>query len=130
MTLFFSITSALTVLGTQSTFRTGDHTYKLPTHGGYTYSPLMYNLNSKHFIESSESVTNFPYFIMESTYSGKILPRKFLVIDESHNAESELSKFIEVKTTFLSILTLPIEVFNHTTLQRGLMFVKSHFSFF
>ena len=56
-----------------------------------------YKNAKKDFIESSESVTNFPYFVTESTYSRKILPRKFLVIDESHNAESELSKFIEVK---------------------------------
>ena len=53
--------------------------------------------NSKNtFLESKESVTNFPYFIMESTYSRKIKPRNFLVIDEAHNAESVLSNFVEV----------------------------------
>ena len=48
------------------------------------------------FLESSESVTNFPYLLTESTYSGKITPRKLIVIDEAHNVETELSKFIEI----------------------------------
>ena len=48
------------------------------------------------FIGSNESVTNFPYFIIESTYSGKITPRDFLVVDEAHNAEGVLSNFVEV----------------------------------
>mgnify|MGYP003652061329 CR=1 FL=1 len=56
----------------------------------------LYKREKKHFIDSSESVTNFPYFIMESTYSGKITPRNFLVVDEAHNTESVLSKFVEV----------------------------------
>ena len=55
-----------------------------------------YKSAKSSFIDSSESVTNFPYFIMESTYSGKIKPRNLLVIDEAHNAEEVLSKFVEV----------------------------------
>lgn len=55
-----------------------------------------YKASKKSFIESSESVTNFPYFITESTYSGKIKPRNLLVIDEAHNTEEVLSKFVEV----------------------------------
>ena len=34
--------------------------------------------------------------LTESNYSGKITPRELLVVDEAHNAESELSKFVEV----------------------------------
>jgi hypothetical protein len=48
------------------------------------------------FMESPESITNFSYFMAETTYSGKLLPRDVLVIDEAHNSDSELSKFIEV----------------------------------
>jgi len=48
------------------------------------------------FMESPESITNFSYFLAETTYSGKLLPRDVLVIDESHNTDGELSKFIEV----------------------------------
>jgi len=55
-----------------------------------------YKNDKTRFIESSESVTNFPYLLTESTYSGKITPRKFIVIDEAHNIETELSKFIEI----------------------------------
>ncbi len=55
-----------------------------------------YKMKKKDFLESNESVTNFPYFIMESTYSGKIKPRNLLVVDEAHNAEGVLSNFVEV----------------------------------
>ena len=56
----------------------------------------VYTRAKKDFLESSESVTNFPYFLTEAAFSGKIIPRKFLVVDEAHNVESELSKFIEM----------------------------------
>lgn len=58
-----------------------------------------YKNKKKQFIESPESITNFPYFITESTFSGKITPRKVLVIDEAHNAESVLSNFVEVSVS-------------------------------
>jgi ATP-dependent DNA helicase DinG len=51
------------------------------------------------FLASSESVTNFPYFITESTFSGHIKPRKVLVIDEAHNTENVLSNFVEVSVS-------------------------------
>lgn len=59
----------------------------------------LYKREKKLFLESPESVTNFPYFIMESTYSGKITPRNFLVVDEAHNAESVLTKFVEISVS-------------------------------
>ena len=55
-----------------------------------------YRKAKDEFLKSSESVVNFPYFLTEATYSGKITPRNFLVLDESHNAEEELSRFIEI----------------------------------
>lgn len=58
-----------------------------------------YKMKKKSFLESPESVTNFPYFITESTYSGKITPRKTLIVDEAHNAESVLSNFVEVSVS-------------------------------
>jgi Rad3-related DNA helicase len=48
------------------------------------------------FMEAPESITNFSYFLAETTYAGKLLPRDVLVIDEAHNTDGELSKFIEV----------------------------------
>lgn len=50
----------------------------------------------KAFINSREGITNFSYFLAESKYAGKITPRDLLVIDEAHNIELELSKFIEL----------------------------------
>jgi len=48
------------------------------------------------FTQSSLGVTNFSYFLAETTYAKKLTPRHLLVIDEAHNTEVELSKFIEV----------------------------------
>jgi len=55
-----------------------------------------YSIEKQQFIDSPISVTNFPYLLAESTYSGKLEPRSLLVVDEAHNIEGELSKFIEV----------------------------------
>jgi len=62
--------------------------------GGCTYK-----IAKKNFLESKESVTNFPYFLTEATFSGGITPRKVLVIDEAHNTESVLSSFVEVSVS-------------------------------
>lgn len=55
-----------------------------------------YSLEKQDFIESPLSITNFSYFLAETTYAGKLTPRAMLVIDECHNTEGELGKFIEV----------------------------------
>lgn len=55
-----------------------------------------YSLEKQDFIESPLSITNFSYFLAETTYSGKLSQRSMLVIDECHNLESELGKFVEV----------------------------------
>ena len=56
----------------------------------------VYKLAKDNFLKSPEGVTNFPYFLAETTYAGKITPRQTLVVDEAHNTANELSKFIEV----------------------------------
>ena len=48
------------------------------------------------FLKSSEGVTNFPYFLAETQYAGKLTPRQVIVIDEAHNVDAQLSKFIEI----------------------------------
>ena len=55
-----------------------------------------YSIEKQQFIDSPISVTNFPYLLAESTYAGKLEPRALLVVDEAHNTEGELGKFIEV----------------------------------
>jgi ATP-dependent DNA helicase DinG len=55
-----------------------------------------YKLAKEAFIESPISITNFSYFLAETMYAGKLEPRDLLIVDECHNIESELGKFIEV----------------------------------
>lgn len=55
-----------------------------------------YSLDKQEFIDCPISITNMPYFLAETLYSGKLEPRALLVVDECHNTETELSKFVEV----------------------------------
>lgn len=55
-----------------------------------------YSIEKQDFIDSPISITNFAYFLAETTYAGKLTPRSLLVVDECHNTEAELGKFIEV----------------------------------
>ncbi len=55
-----------------------------------------YKQAKKEFMEGTEGVTNFSYFLAETMYAGKLEPRDLLIIDEAHNTELELSKFIEI----------------------------------
>ena len=55
-----------------------------------------YKLEKQKFMQCTESVTNFSYFLAETFYSGKLLPRSFLVVDEAHNTDAELCGFIEI----------------------------------
>lgn len=55
-----------------------------------------YSLEKQDFINSPISITNFSYFLAETTYAGKLEPRALLVVDEGHNTESEIGKFVEV----------------------------------
>lgn len=55
-----------------------------------------YGIDKQAFINSPISVTNFSYFLAETMYAKKLEPRSLLIIDECHNIESELGKFIEV----------------------------------
>ena len=55
-----------------------------------------YKNHKQKFLDSAEGISNFSYFLTEANYSGKITPRQTLVIDEGHNIETELSKFVEV----------------------------------
>jgi Rad3-related DNA helicase len=55
-----------------------------------------YSKEKSFFIQSQLSVTNFSYFLSETMYAGKLEPRQLLIIDEAHNIETELSKFVEI----------------------------------
>ena len=55
-----------------------------------------YKKAKEQFLEAGEGVSNFSYFLAETYYSGKIKPRELLVVDEAHNCDMQLSKFIEM----------------------------------
>jgi len=55
-----------------------------------------YKHAKKDFIAGNEGITNFSYFLAETQYAGQLKPRNLLIIDEAHNIELQLSKFIEV----------------------------------
>ena len=57
----------------------------------------IYKRKKKEFIEEMDGVTNFSYFLAETMYVGEFIPRNLLIIDEAHNCDSELAKFIDVE---------------------------------
>jgi len=76
---------------------------RLEEKGTKFWNVCTYNCNYRHakqeFLESKLSVTNFPYLLTEANFAGKTKPRQLLIIDEAHNVETELSKFIEVSVS-------------------------------
>ena len=67
------------------------------------YESCNYNCKYKkakqEFIESEEGITNFSYFLTEKNYSKKLPDKSILVIDEAHNLENELTRFIEISVS-------------------------------
>ena len=71
----------------------------------------VYKKTKKNFIENQLGVTNFSYFLTEKNYSQKIPNKRVLVIDEAHNLESELTRFIEISvSTYFAEKILKIKV--------------------
>jgi len=62
-------------------------------------SNCSYNIAKRSFIQGHLGITNYSYFMAETTYAGKLEPRDLLVGDEAHNIESEVCKFVEVEVT-------------------------------
>jgi len=59
----------------------------------------VYKDKKKAFIDGQLGVTNFSYFLTEINYSKKLPKKKIMIIDEAHNLENELTKFIEISVT-------------------------------
>jgi Rad3-related DNA helicase len=70
------------------------------------------------FISGYHGVTNFPYFLTEINHSGHLPNRQLMVVDECHNTELELSKFVEVVVT---------EHFSNSVLKLKLPNLKTQF---
>lgn len=58
-----------------------------------------YNFAKRAFIQGHLGITNYSYFMAETTYAGKLEPRGLIVCDEAHNIETEVCKFVEVEIT-------------------------------
>lgn len=58
-----------------------------------------YKKKKKDFIEKELGVTNFSYFLTEKNYSQKVPHKKVLIVDEAHNLENELTRFIEISVS-------------------------------
>lgn len=56
----------------------------------------VYKCAKRDFIANKEGVTNFAYFLAETLYAKEFKPRKLLVIDEAHNTDAELARFIDI----------------------------------
>jgi len=55
-----------------------------------------YKSDKKKYQDSLLGLTNFSYFMTDNAFNDKSKPRNLLVIDEAHNVETEISKFVEV----------------------------------
>ena len=70
-----------------------------------------YKKKKKEFVEKDLGITNFSYFLTEKNYSQKVPNKKVLVIDEAHNLENELSRFIEISiSSYFSDKILKLKV--------------------
>ncbi len=73
----------------------------------------VYKIKKAAFINAEFSITNFSYFLTEVNYSKKLPKRKVIIIDEAHNLESELTRFIEISvSTFFAERILKLTVPN------------------
>ena len=71
----------------------------------------VYKDKKKAFIDGQLGVTNFSYFLTEINYSKKLPKKKIMIIDEAHNLENELTKFIEISvSTFFAERILKLNV--------------------
>lgn len=58
-----------------------------------------YKQDKKKYMESQLGITNFSYFMTDNAYNAKSKPRNLLVVDEAHNIETEISKFVEISVS-------------------------------
>lgn len=55
-----------------------------------------YTNEKQKFIGGNLGVTNFSYFLAETSYAGMLEPRSLLVVDESHNIEKSVGAHTEI----------------------------------
>ena len=85
----------------------------------------VYKTAKREFLETNLSVTNFPYFLAETNYSGQLKPRELLVIDECHNTEAQLSSFVEVSISErFAKSVLKLEMPEIKTMKQGIKWIR------
>jgi len=90
---------------TQSEIKAGD------TQNDKCKFDCVYKEKKKNFIEGLLGVTNFSYFLTEINFSKKLPKKKIMIIDEAHNLENELTKFIEISvSTFFAEKILKLSI--------------------
>ena len=89
----------------------------------------VYKLKKKQLIEEKLGITNFSYFLTEKNFSNKLPDKKVLVVDEAHNLENELSRFVEISfSEYFSNKILKLNVPDGLNTQiRMLKWVKSEY---
>ena len=55
-----------------------------------------YKSKKNKFLKSELGITNFSYFLAETQYAGELKERDVLIIDEAHNTENQLSRFLDI----------------------------------
>jgi ATP-dependent DNA helicase DinG len=60
-------------------------------------SACPYRMCKDDFVESKLGITNYSYFLSESTYAGELPARRLLVLDEAHNVEDEVRRWASVE---------------------------------
>jgi ATP-dependent DNA helicase DinG len=91
-------------------------------------SACHYVSDKNKFINGYHGVTNFPYFLTEINHSGHLPPRKIMIIDECHNVELEMSKFVEVSFTVqFAKSVLKLKVPDLTTQFKVYSWIKSEY---
>lgn len=63
----------------------------------------VYNLAKREFLQGHLGVTNYSYFMAESTYSGKITPRELLVLDECLRGDAKIMTSLGKEVTIKEI---------------------------
>lgn len=83
-----------------------------------------YRLDKEEFMAFPVGITNFSYFLAETMYAKQLDPRSLLVIDECHNVEAEIGKFVEVSFSERFARSLGCRMPRSETVQSVLAWIK------
>lgn len=75
-----------------------------------TSGTCAYKLARQAFISNDISVTNYPFFITERTYSGNLPTRRLLLLDECHNLERQILRSVDITVSEENLETWAREV--------------------